>query len=346
MSGAAIAATTVRAHGAALSHSRFSLLLVAIAATLFGTEGLLRRPLLDSMSVTSIVLAEHVLLAIFAVPVLIAQRQVLARLSLRTWGILLVLGVGSSGGAALLFTKALESGNPTTASLLQNTQPLFAVFLAMIILRERLARIYWPCMAISMVGAYLLSFGASTDVLLLSRQEMNAAGLALSAAALWASGTVLARLILRDLSYVTLTALRIILALPFLAAVALPHGAVSESFAGIAASPVRIAASALIPGLIAILLFYRGLGGTKASHAVLAEFMYPAAALVGNWMVLGTLVTPLQALGCLLLLATIFVLSWQPAPAPARVAHVDGVHDMHALPLVDVRRAVVADQVA
>lgn len=345
MSGATIAIAT--APGAALSHSRFSLLLVAVAATLFGTEGLLRRPLLDTMSVTSIVLAEHVLLALFAVPVLIAQRQILARLSLRTWGVLLVIGVGASGGAALLFTKALESGNPTTASLLQNTQPLFVVFLAMLILRERLARIYWPCLAISMAGAYLLSFGASTDVLVLTRQEMLAAGLALGAAGLWASGTVLARLVLKDLSYVTLTAIRIILALPFLAAVALPHGAMGESLAGIVASPVRIAASALIPGLIAVLLFYRGLGGTNASHAVLAEFMYPAAALVGNWVVLGTLVTPLQALGCLLLLATIFVLTWRPSLTPvSRIVLADGVIEASGRTPVELRHAAVAERVA
>ena len=41
--------------------------------------------------------------------------------------------------------------------------------------------------------------------------------------------------------------------------------------------------------------------------------MYPASALVGNWLVLGTLITPLQGLGCLLLIATILVLSWAPA---------------------------------
>ena len=41
-----------------LSPARFSLLLVAVGATLFGTEWLLRRPLLEVMSVSSIVLAE------------------------------------------------------------------------------------------------------------------------------------------------------------------------------------------------------------------------------------------------------------------------------------------------
>jgi drug/metabolite transporter (DMT)-like permease len=83
---------------------------------------------------------------------------------------------------------------------------------------------------------------------------------------------------------------------------------------------VRIGASALIPGLIAILLFYRGLRGTKACYAVLAEFMYPTAALVGNWIVLGAMITPLQGFGCLLLIATVLLLAWQPSLAPAPVS--------------------------
>jgi drug/metabolite transporter (DMT)-like permease len=134
---------------------------------------------------------------------------------------------------------------------------------------------------------------------------------------LWASGTVLARLVLREVSYVTLTALRILIALPFLWIVALPDGAVGEAVSGIGAAPARLIASALVPGLFAVLLFYRGLRGTKACYAVLAEFMYPAAALVGNWMVLGTLITPLQGLGCALLIGTILLLSWNPTRVSA-----------------------------
>lgn len=308
-----------------LTPSGCSLALVAVAATLFGLEGLLRKPLLDEMSVASIVLAEYLLLALFAVPVVIRQRESLARLSWRTWSVLLIIGTGSSGAGALLFTKALESGNPTTASLLQNTQPLFVVFLAVLLLKERLARIYWPCLGVALVGAYLLSFGTTNTLAALSREDLVAAGLALGAAALWASGTVLGRLVLSELSYVTLTAMRILFALPFLALVAVPQGAVRESFSGLAASPVRLSVAALVPGLIAMLLFYRGLAGTRASYAVLAEFMYPTAALVGNWVVLGAVITPLQGLGCLLLIATILTLSWKPAAEPApSAARADG----------------------
>ena len=94
---------------------------------------------------------------------------------------------------------------------------------------------------------------------------------------------------------------------------------------GIGASPTRLLSAALIPGLLGLLLFYRGLSGTNASCATLAEFTYPAAAIFGNWMIMGTTIAPLQALGCMILLAAIFVLvqrsdGGQVEPAPAAVA--------------------------
>jgi drug/metabolite transporter (DMT)-like permease len=105
-----------------------------------------------------------------------------------------------------------------------------------------------------------------------------------------------------------------------LAVVAIANGSIGQTVTGFGSSPARLIGAALIPGLLGILLFYRGLSGTKASYAVVAEFTYPAAAIVGNWMMLGTTLAPLQALGCVILLAAIFVVvhrSSAPAQAPA-----------------------------
>lgn len=290
------------------SSSRASLLIVAVAAAMLGTEGLLRQPLLTNMSVSSIVLAEHLLLVAFVIPVLIAHRRVLAGLSASSWLILLVIGWGASGGAALLFTQALNTGNPTTASLIQNAQPMIVVLLALILLKERLPASYWPCLVAATVGVYLLSSATLQPWSAWSGSELHAAGYAVGAATLWASGTVLARLVLRQMSYVTLTAARIALALPFLAGVAIFNGTAGQAFTGIGDAPIRLLSAALIPGLLAILLFYRGLSGTNASYACLAEFSYPAAAIIGNWMVLGTTMAPIQVLGFAILLSAILIL--------------------------------------
>ncbi len=298
-----------------VSPTTLSFLSIALAATLLGTEGLLRRPLLGEMSIAAIVLAEHLLLALFAIPVAFAHRKRLRGLTGRDWAVLLAIGWGASAGAALLFTKALSSGNPTTASLLQNIQPLIVVILALAILKERISRAYWPCLAAALVGAYLLSFGMLDPRSMLAAGDAATAAYALGAATLWASGTVLGRIALARLSYVTLTAIRLLLALPLVAAVAAGSGGLEQAVSGIAAAPVRITVAALGPGLVAVLLFYRGLEGTKASHATLAEFMYPVAALAGNWLVLDIMISMPQMLGLLLILITLVLLGWLASPS-------------------------------
>jgi hypothetical protein len=59
---------------------------------------------------------------------------------------------------------------------------------------------------------------------------------------------------------------------------------------------------------------------------------HAGAALVGNWIVLGVLITPLQACGCLLLIATVLLLAWQPSLAPSPTAALSHVaHDERAI---------------
>jgi drug/metabolite transporter (DMT)-like permease len=122
-----------------------------------------------------------------------------------------------------------------------------------------------------------------------------------------------------------------VLALPFVAIIAAGNGGLDAAFGGIADAPVRLSIAAFGPGLVAILLFYRGLAGTTASNATLAEFMYPVAALTGNWAFLGVMISPAQLLGLLLVLATIVMLGWlststatrPPTPAPALIVRPD-----------------------
>ena len=71
--------------------------------------------------------------------------------------------------------------------------------------------------------------------------------------------------------------------------------------AGFAVEPARVVLLALIPGLLGLLLYYRGLSGTKASYATLAEISFPASAVILNWAFLGVGVSANQILGFLLL---------------------------------------------
>ena len=293
-----------------------SVLLVAAGAAMWGTDGILRVPLLKVASPSQIVLLEHLVLLLYSVPAVVLGWRFFRGLGMAQWISLLVIGWGGSALATLLFTKAFAVGNPTVVILLQKTQPLFAIVLAAFLLRERLGWAYWPCFAVAMVGAYLISFGNLDAFAALGSAELLAAALALGAALLWGSSTVLGRLVLKDMPFHALTGARLLLAAPLLAGIVVIQGAVGGLGAAFASEPGRVILLALIPGLLGLLLYYRGLTGTRASYATLAELAFPATAVVLNWTFLGVGVSANQVLGFVLLWGAVFVLGYLNAKSP------------------------------
>jgi drug/metabolite transporter (DMT)-like permease len=294
-----------------------SVLLVAVGAAMWGTDGILRVPLLEVASPSQIVLLEHLVLLLYSVPAVVLGWRFFRGLEAAQWVALLVIGWGGSALATLLFTTAFAVGNPTVVILLQKTQPLFAIALAAILLRERLGWAYWPCFAVAMVGAYMISFGNLGPFTALGSTELLPAALALGAALLWGSSTVLGRLVLKDVPFYALTGARLLLAVPLLAGIVVAQSSVGGLAAGFASELGRVILLALIPGLLALLLYYRGLTGTRASYATLAELAFPATAVVLNWTFLGVSVSANQLLGFVLLWGAVFMLGYLNARAPA-----------------------------
>ena len=294
-----------------------SVLLVAVGAAMWGTDGILRVPLLEVASPSQIVLLEHLVLLLYSVPAVVLGWRFFRGLGMAQWISLLVIGWGGSALATLLFTTAFAVGNPTVVILLQKTQPLFAIVLAAVLLRERLGWAYWPCFAVAMVGAYLISFGNLDAFAALGSAELLAAALALGAALLWGSSTVLGRLVLKDMPFHALTGARLLLAAPLLVVIVVIQEAVGGLGSAFASEPGRVILLALIPGLLGLLLYYRGLTGTRASYATLAELAFPATAVVLNWTFLGVGVSANQVLGFVLLWGAVFVLGYLNAKTPA-----------------------------
>jgi len=274
-----------------------------------------------------LVLGEHLVLALYAVPaVVLGWREVLT-LDAPRWGALLVVGWGGSAVATILFTTGLFAafrageGSVNTVLLLQQTQPLFAIAAAAVVLGERLTVLYVPIFATAALGAYLLAFGdliGEPGGLLapftqVGRARLEFALAALGAAALWGTSTAMGRYLGGRLSFPTLTGARFITALPLLlvwAAVAVPDAA--QSFAAGLAEPqvVRnLVLLALFPGLLGLLVYYRGLRNTPASYATLAELAYPATGVTLNWLLLGQPLTVAQGVGVVFVVGAIVAMN-------------------------------------
>ncbi len=281
----------------------WALVWVGAGASLWGTDTFFRRPLAMSLSSPQIVLCEHLILSLVLLPAFWRARSEWRALRLSQWGAVLGIAWGGSALGTICFTEAIKLGNPTAAVFLQKTQPLFAAFLAALLLGERLQRRFWICLLFTVAGVYLVSFGESpaffANPAILAPGRAAAALLALGAAALWGASTVFGRFVLQSVSFLTLTALRILCATPLLAAFAW-FGRRQIEVHLQTRQWVSLALMALVPGLLGLVVYYRGLRGTRASLAALAELSFPATAALLNWVFLGTRITAIQAGGFLL----------------------------------------------
>ncbi|MCX4471561.1 DMT family transporter [Micromonospora sp. NBC_01655] len=277
--------------------------LVAVAASLWGFSGLLREPLSRQLPALSVVLAEHVVLVLLVSPWLIPAVRSLLRSSVRTKLAVLVIGAGSSALATTLFTAAFRLGDPITPQVLQKLQPALAIVLAAALLGERVSRRF-PLFAVpAVVGAWLLAF---PDPLGVQPRGLAAAALATGAAALWAAGTVLGRMVSAELSFLHITTLRFTVGLVTLA-----------TFAAATWTPVtvpvelvpRLALLAAVPGLLALSLYYHALRRTPASNATLAELAFPLTAAVVGLALLDGRLGASQWTGLVLVLASVVLLA-------------------------------------
>src|SRR5207248_7774507 len=81
--------------------------LVAVAAAMWGTDPIIRKTMSFSTTATTIVFGEHVVLVALTLPLLVPALRSLVRAGLRFVVAAVFVGAGASAVATILFTDAL-----------------------------------------------------------------------------------------------------------------------------------------------------------------------------------------------------------------------------------------------
>jgi drug/metabolite transporter (DMT)-like permease len=307
---------------------RYSVVVVAVAATLWASDAYFRNQLVKHLTANEIVVAEDALIALMLLPVLVRSWGDVRKLRARGWAAVILIAAGAQALATILFTRSFSYGIYSETFVLQQTQPVIAIVLAWILLGERRRPWFWPAAAVAVIGVYMVVQAPNitlqqplAPITGLGRGRIEAGLYALGAAALWAGGTVFGRYALGSISFWSMTSLRFIVALPVLIAIVL----VSEGAAGFSHYTVNdfvpnLLGIALIPGLLALLLYYRALSKTPASLATIAEMAFPVAATLiasgpAPWGFQQP-IYPAQIAGTVLLLGVILFLGWTKEKTP------------------------------
>lgn len=283
--------------------------LVFIAALLWAIDAPFRKFLTQDLSSTTIVFMEHIVIAILVLVFLFRYLHEFKNLSGKEWLAVVFIALGGSALATIFFTQSFHYVNPSVSILLQKTQPLIAILLATLILKEKLTKQFWLWAAVAILGAYLVTFPEIKITGLSFSGGSLGVILALAASFLWGGSTVFGRVVLRKMSFQAVTAVRFLGALFFLFWLEVYEGKLKEISLASSKDWVYVLIIAVLAGFVSLFVYYLGLRSTKASVATLAELAFPFAAVIVNWIFLDARLLIGQILGGLILLLAVTMLA-------------------------------------
>ncbi len=285
-------------------------LAVVFAALLWSADAFLRQELY-SISSFLVVTLEHAFGALLFLPFLIKTWPEIKKLGQRGW--ISILWISICGGilGTYFYTKALSYINYIDLSvvvLLQKLQPIFAISLAAIILKEKLTQRFIGLALVAMLGAYLVTFG-TTSIADWDDKTLIAALLATLAAFSWGSSTVLGKHALNRLPFTAVTALR--LSLTAVGALII-FTVTSDGFGTLELTTHQwrnLVIIVMSTGAVALFIYYFGLKHMKASHATVYELTWPLSAVFLDWIIRGHMLGFAQIIGAILLLGSMILLT-------------------------------------
>ena len=280
--------------------------LVAVAAAMWGTDPIIRKTMSFSTSATTIVFGEHVILVALTLPLLLPALRAVFAAGWRCVAAAVAVGAGASAVATILFTDALIGHSDfITPVVIQKVQPFVAVAGAALLLGERpRARFAWLFLP-ALVGFWLVN---QAHPLAPSASGVVVIAEATGAAILWAMGTVLGRYLTREIKFQDVLALRFFFGL---VASAIALGVMDQPAYSNGHDSLLIVYLALVTGLLALALYYYGLQRTPAVLSSLAELTYPAVAVIAGIYAYGQHLTWSQWLGVGVILTAVTLLPVQ-----------------------------------
>lgn len=282
---------------------------IILAALLWAFDGLIRQHLYTLPPIT-IIFFEHLIGLIILSP-FVLKHVLKTKLTGREWRLVVLIAILSGLFGTLWFTAALGKVHFITISvvfLLQKLQPLFAIASARIFLKERLDARYLKWALLALFSAYFVTFPNGVVNLETGDGTAIAALYALGAAFAWGTSTTFSKMFLGRLDFKTGTFYRflitVIVALPALyfwgraadAGLAIPDASQFGWLALIAVST----------GMVALLIYYRGLAKTSVHVSTILELTFPFVAILLDYFVNNTVLALSQWIAALVLVFSIY----------------------------------------
>ncbi len=270
---------------------------IGFAAILWGFDGVVLTPRLLGLDVGYVVFMLHLIpFAIMNVFLFGEYKQLKNFVRQDYISVFLVSLFGGAVGT-IAIVKALflvNFQNLSVVVLLQKLQPIFAILLAAILLKEKLNKNFALWASVAIVASYFLTFGFHWPDISREKNTVYAALLALLAAFSFGSSTVFSKQVLLNHNFVTATFFRY----GFTTAIMLVYVLVFGKYSQLVLTDQQHWLFFIIIGLTtgsgAIFIYYYGLRRVKAMVATISELLFPVSAIFFDYLVNGNLLSPVQ----------------------------------------------------
>ncbi len=281
---------------------------ICVAAALWGLDGVVLTPRLSGIPVLFVVFLIHAVPFLVMQPILFSTWRELGDMDRKSWMALVV--VSATGGlvGTIAIVKALflvQFDMLSVVVVLQKLQPVFAIALAALLLKERITGRFLAKATMALGGGYLLTFGFNAPAIGGGSNMVLAAALALLAAACFGAATTLSKMLIGEVDVRTATFGRygVTAGLALITCIA---GGVGLPFADVNQNQwFIIIIIGMTSGTTALVLYYWGLQRIRASVATICELCLPLSAIILDYGVNGTVLRPIQWLGAAILVGAI-----------------------------------------
>ena len=270
---------------------------ISLAATMWGLDGVVLTPRLYNLDVGLVVFILHALPFLLMHTFLYQQYRYLREFSKQDFMVIILIALFGGAIGTISIVKALFLINFRELSvviLLQKLQPVFAILLAAIILKEKINRYFIIWASVALIGGYFLTFGFESPDFKTGSKTAISALYALLAAFSFGSSTVFSKMILQKYSFKTATFYRygftalIMLVFLLIANKSLDFSLVTS------VNWLIFIIIAVTTGSGAIFLYYYGLNHVKATVAVICELFFPISTIIFDYIFNGTRLSAIQ----------------------------------------------------
>ncbi len=262
-------------------------LAISIGAILWGLDGVVLTPRLYNLPVAFVVFILHAIPFLLMNFIFSKEYRLLRSFSKRDSFFMFMASLLGGALGTLAIVKALFLVNFQSLSvvvLLQKLQPIFAISLAAIILKEKIKKGFLPWAALAIIAGYFLTFGLNNPNFETGSNTGLAAVYSILAAMAFGASTVFSRGVVQHIPFQAATFFRYGITTIIMLAIVLATGSLA-SFQSITANNWLIIFIIIFTtGSGAIFLYYYGLRKVPAMVATILELLYPISAIIFDYI--------------------------------------------------------------